>query len=654
VISPATHGNAARASTQLDALDAINSDPSALAALSDPGALLMGALKSTAEEAGNAALSVLKSEANTVLLPMLADAMGSTVADIASEIPLVGQVIAMAVKVITMLFDASSYNEAQAQARCRELQQKFVPVGTGSVLGEGDVVPADIFAPVHRIYDTWDPGTQQEYEKKRTSRPDRQGQYYGFDWLNPMTSGFCVGVEWYACTLGQALTLLLEGAPCDSADVNWEHLADAGGWPTGGWYAGAGVWSKIHAGKPPHYPASAAEFDAATDRNILYWNEQWRASFPTKHRLGPSQARRRQFRKLRRAIRACHLPGLERGARSDGGVGLWTLYLDLLRAEINAGNFPPQYACNALYFRQLLWQPIAGPDMLGSLFGGSGDWSTLDQGNQTCAAAAFAQILGIADQWGRAIDPRYTAGQQKVAGMKAQALVIAKARAAEVRAKLPSPAASPAASDTSTSATPSSAKATAATTTTASTTSAAPIPATSTTATPTSAAPTPAKTTVATASATPTTPAPPTPITPTPALPTPATASATPTTPAPPTPVTPTPAPPTPATASATPATPSSVTPTPVTPTLATPTPATPTPATPTPATPTPATPTAATPATPPGTTLTSDASTAGVEPADSGPWPMVAWSAGALFTLWLLYQLLGRRGDNDEWKPGI
>ena len=429
---PATTSNADRGAKQIAALQAISRDPSSVHALSGPGQVVLAALTGVVEKVGGLALDAIKTEVTTSLLPTIADMLGTTVSDLASAIPMVGQVVALGIKVVTALASAGSSNEASVQGLCRACQQRFQPLPTGSILAGDGMVPADIFAPVHRVYDTYAPETQ------RTVRALGNKVYGAHNKWNPLSSGPCIGVEGYASTLGQALTLLLEGASVDSADVEWGRLHHAGGWGLRGLVRLDYLREAMGNAPLPH---NVASFERLIAANIAHCDREWRRAHPTRAQLGPTPARRAQYRALRRAIRASYVPSLGRGAQSDGGAGLWTLYLDLLRDDFARGHFPAGYATDALYRRQWVYvprhMPFAAPTLM---FGDSGDYTTPLQGNQTCAALAYSQIEAIVQTWGRAVDPRYQTGQTKLAELKAQAIAIGQARVAAHPGARPAPA----------------------------------------------------------------------------------------------------------------------------------------------------------------------------------------------------------------------
>jgi len=428
----ATTSNADRGAKQIAALQAISRDPSSVRALSGPGQVVLAALTGVVEKVGGLALDAIKTEVTTSLLPTIADMLGTTVSDLASAIPMVGQVVALGIKVVTALASAGSSNEASVQGLCRACQQRFQPLPTGSILAGDGMVPADIFAPVHRVYDTYAPETQ------RTVRALGNKVYDAHNKWNPLSSGPCIGVEGYASALGQALTLLLEGASVDSADVEWGRLHHAGGWGLRGLVRLDYLREAMGNAPLPH---NVASFERLIAANIAHCDREWRRAHPTRAQLGPTPARRAQYRALRRAIRASYVPSLGRGAQSDGGAGLWTLYLDLLRDDFARGHFPAGYATDALYRRQWVYvprhMPFAAPTLM---FGDSGDYTTPLQGNQTCAALAYSQIEAIVQTWGRAVDPRYQTGQTKLAELKAQAIAIGQARVAAHPGARPAPA----------------------------------------------------------------------------------------------------------------------------------------------------------------------------------------------------------------------
>jgi hypothetical protein len=428
-----------RSSAQVTGLQAVMNDASVKAILSDPGKLAGESLKSGLEAAAGTALSAIKPELTKALAPILSDVFGSALGDISQAIPVAGAMVGMVFKIVDGLAHMDEINKQSQNELCSQLQQQWAPTGSGSFLAEGSVVPADLFAPIHRIYDTWPPDRRGRYDAM--SRDQRLSHDTANTGDNPLTSGPVFGVEWYASTIGQALMLITEGLNVDSGDVDFAGLQSqpwVGQWITSGDY-----YPKIIAAYRPgqgtgRFPVALPQWEWLVNHNLDYWDGQYRkegAGDRTVKQLGPSPSRRAQFTALRRAIRAAYTPsGASSSATapaSDGGAAMWILYLDLLRDEWTKGHLPPEWMAYVLARRPRAFH--AGPGT--EIFGWDATYlPSTAVGMHTCAANTTNQLLGLIQQWDAAANPRYAAGQQKIADIRAQAVQIAAQKGAAIRA----------------------------------------------------------------------------------------------------------------------------------------------------------------------------------------------------------------------------
>jgi hypothetical protein len=299
----------------------------------------------------------------------------------------------MAIKIVSALAGAADANKAASRSLCEQIQGNYPITGSGSILAGSDVVPADYFA--RKIND-------------------------GGIWVQ--------GAPKLPSFFGMTLCLALEGAPVDGGAVDWNALnknhaaPGSGGITSAGWVAlrdnpiVAGLYDSNPGLKAP---SDAAGFQKLIEANIKAQDDAYRNQHPEAKgaQLGPSAARRAQFRLLRQAIDASYRPAT--GTRSDGGAALWILYLDLLREEWKQGHLTGPWLAWVLARRPAAYevQIMTGP---------WGDETTYATGqDQGCASQAANQILNLAQQWDRAVDPRYTQGQEKLAEVQAQAQQVA-------------------------------------------------------------------------------------------------------------------------------------------------------------------------------------------------------------------------------------
>lgn len=399
---------------QVEAVQSLIADPSALSALSSPSRLLVDSLRTGVETVLASQIAQVKSTAIEVASAAVAEAVGATVADVMSAIPLVGAVIGAAIRIISSIVSVD--DDAEDLAYCQSFLSGFRPKGTGSLFAGGGVVPADLFAPVHKI-------------PKDANWGGRGNVAPGKVW------GFVRGADKYASALGCALMAITEWAPADPRDVDFKKLA-----------------------KMDHERGLGTFDDFAGE----YWNENmwWKHvsrviresraayvdEYPGKRQIGPSKKRRAQFRKLRRAIRAQHGPSLPKGAVSDGGASLWTSYLDLLRDEVRAGHitkrwiaFQLQWVGASYNYFQLFPGMVSDPDHVNLLpmFGTEEEYHAEGQDGRGCPSVLADQIFGLVGGWATSVEPFYAAGQAEIDRMKTAANEIARVAGEKAKASKP-------------------------------------------------------------------------------------------------------------------------------------------------------------------------------------------------------------------------
>jgi hypothetical protein len=318
-------------------------DPNLKSDLSPPAAALAKAL----DEGVGAALfgrsiSSAGADALAGLAGDVAASVGENAAEIVGEVaqavPLVGTVVKAAITFVSAMM--TPFSEASQTEVCAHLAQVLAPAGTGSMLGGGRVVPADIFAPSFEVAACTDGHWQRTPSAKA-------GQVVAT----------CAGGPLRARSLfGHVLMQITEGCPVDTTDPgwDWEQLR------SGVLQEHPGAKSKGFATRPmPLLWERAVERDLhlavrtyreQQDEILRMAGEEWRAKGVVEDPVVPPGAMglppawRRRFRALRRGIEAAWGPGLAAGARSDGGVGLWVIYVDLLTEAFRRGYLSPYFA----------------------------------------------------------------------------------------------------------------------------------------------------------------------------------------------------------------------------------------------------------------------------------------------------------------------
>jgi hypothetical protein len=375
---------------------------------------------------------VLKGTAEA-FMPNIAEALGMSMADLSESIPMVGQALAVVFKIIDGLLHASEFNERQETQTCTYLQDIFKATGTGSILGGGSIVPADIFAPVHKMIDSYS-GDWLKYAQEAAASQysgvgleiDRKG--------NPMSSGPVLGCSAYCSTFGQALMLLTEGAQVDVEDIDfkWLRALDKK-------YPGIKPRPYVllftndddddpFSDKVKPYPTSGRAWSKMAEETIEITDKPFSILLGGK-KVGIEPHRRKQLQKIRRAIRESYRPGAY-GDKSDGGAAMWLVYLDILRDLVKTGAIPPEYISYVLVRRQYAYVPLKGFGTV--LFGWNPKYLAPTQsGLHTCAANATNQILAAVQQWDNSAAPRYAQGQAKIDDIKREAEKIGRRAASD-------------------------------------------------------------------------------------------------------------------------------------------------------------------------------------------------------------------------------
>lgn len=386
--------DAARKATglQVIALDQLRSDPTVT--LSAPSQILVSSLATGLETALGKDISKLSQEAAEAVGNFAADAVGElagsvgaeVIADVLVAVPYIGWVI-KAVQVIVQMLTGGE-NREEADARYCAFLRSFAPKPTGSALGGGSLVPADIFACVHPVDNT----------------VDGEPRFFNYR-LQGGSSGRQVARV--RSVLGMALMAVTEGRTIDPADVDWQKEWKRSGMGVfsadefrRGWEADQKYYLKV-------------DTDAFNEKSNVQRLAHDIAQLPAiqagKRKqpvaAGISPQRVKQFTALRLAMEACHGPD----SHSDGGVSLWPAYLDLLRGEFEAGHLSPMFVQNRISYV-----------------------NTFGEGDLSCAPAVAAQVMSLVEQWDHTVNPYYVQGEQKLDELKGLAAATATATAQRV------------------------------------------------------------------------------------------------------------------------------------------------------------------------------------------------------------------------------
>lgn len=321
-------------------------DPNLKSDLSPPAAALAKAL----DEGMGAALfgrslSSAGADALAGLAGDVAGALGENAAeiigDVASSVPLVGTVVKVAVSIVNAAL--APFSAAAQAEHCAQLAQTLTPQATGSMLGGGRVVPADIFAPSFEAADCRD-----GYNRVRT--PSAK--------VAQVVASCTGGPLRVRSLFGMVLMQITEGTVVDVSDPGWDWdrlKADVlAAHPTAKIFqtrSTRGIWERAVS---RDVRLALRTYREKRDHILDDAGDTWREKGILEDPLAPlaplglPPAWRVRFRGLRRGIEAAWGPGLAQGAASDGGVGLWVLYADLLTEAFRRGYLSPYYACYLL------------------------------------------------------------------------------------------------------------------------------------------------------------------------------------------------------------------------------------------------------------------------------------------------------------------
>ncbi len=325
-------------------------------------------------------------------------------------VPIVGQLVAVVLKVMTISL-AQTKTPAQ---RCQEWQRLYAAVPTGSMLGGGGgqpFVPADYFA---RIVDARGRGIAREEERDAVL-----GTGYPVYSLLISPSD-----RKYRSLLGMALMLVTEGTLIDENDlseadwgtgkppglnalhppyalglvdrfkprVDGKHLeesdtkysADLGKLVLSPELGGLPDMRKFPGAMKVIYRRHVRDYYEAYAKAWHRGTEDWGAedaakNDPQRTKRGLPRAWRRRFRGLRRGIESLH-------RKDDGGTGLWILYMDLLAAAFKRGYLSRDFV----------------------------RWKIIVDQNLYCVDGLAETITQMATNWSHTIEPYYAQGQAKL------------------------------------------------------------------------------------------------------------------------------------------------------------------------------------------------------------------------------------------------
>lgn len=351
-----------RAPLQLAAVRAVTSDPSAMALLSPPSRVLLAGIE------GALVANALDSLTAESMSEAAGDNVAGTVADVISEVPMVGQAIGFLVKAISALASAISGDKSDAEY-CNRFLGAFKVHPTGSMLGGGATVPSDLFASVHHI-------PKDDYWKEST----------------PEGNLLVSGITKYPSALGMALRTITTGIPADIALASDSALSPDG----------KEVKGKVAVKAMLHKALAAAI-----------------------HGDKMSARRRAQFESLIDAIAASHGPELKHGAKSDGGLALWPVFLDLLLAE----KMSRAHVVATLAKRGKAYLPNGGqgtglhhdPRFEDGVFGGQSTYKPQGDPDRGCTSILADQIENLLGGWKTTVHPYYSTGKEKLSEMQAKA-----------------------------------------------------------------------------------------------------------------------------------------------------------------------------------------------------------------------------------------
>lgn len=321
-------------------------DPALQADLSSPALAMAKAL-----DAGlGAALGVGKSlsEAGTDAVANLAGDLAGTigataadiVGDVASAVPIVGAVVKAATAFIGAL--TAPFSEANKVQACQSIVHALAPQPTGSQL-TGSLTPADLFAPIFRMN-----GCDGSQYVLPPNVPSMEAS------IGAQLVCACFGGPTRARSMpALVLMQLTEGTVVDvNDDWDWRFLNKR--------LSDQPLWKS----RIKDTAAARQAWERAVRRDVRIASAQWRARAPMifddvaeewakfgiltrpqpHEQRGLPTAWRTRFRNLRRGIEAAYGPNLPHGTRSDGGLGLWIVYMDLLATAFARGYLSPEFA----------------------------------------------------------------------------------------------------------------------------------------------------------------------------------------------------------------------------------------------------------------------------------------------------------------------
>ncbi len=365
------------------AFNAINTDTKLV--LSDPSKILIGSLDVALNELKTAGLDVLKTQALSVLDSVAVDVIGTTISSVIETVPFVGTFVSAVIKLFELAFGGP--DPAVVDRQYCQILQSMKPPQTGSALAGVTTVPADTFARIHQTpsvlyssdgygsymwYDPLDNGRINLAKLLRTDNVGRPGM--------GSLRGFLPGVWYYRSAIGMAIMAATEGCPVDIDDVSFKAITGAS----------KRFWA-------------LREYENMTPKQA---RSLWKVHLNTQIAGlgGMTRDTREQFMAIRRGIESCYGPSLKPGTSSDGGVALWTGFLDLFMREVQQGR------CNR--YRVIDW--LSRWPMFGN--------RTVQDG---CLASMADQVMAISLGWERAVHPYYSQGQAKMAAIADQAAEVA-------------------------------------------------------------------------------------------------------------------------------------------------------------------------------------------------------------------------------------
>lgn len=221
--------------------------------------------------------------------------------------------------------------------------------------------------------------------------------------------------------LGQALMLITEGSPFDLYDIPVAERADWLAWQSKAYDQVRQAYTFFLMGQVLSDPTAA--------KRASWWSTYG----------GVPPVRRAQFTALRRAIQAA---APQYGTKSDAGLAIWPVYLDLLLNAYQLGQIDEQWIGYALTYQYLQGLTNFGPGYLSDLddntltnadlgmivnqnwFGDGFAYHEDVAAISMCAQNVASQIMDLLKGWSKARTPATAAGQQKLNAYAKQASAI--------------------------------------------------------------------------------------------------------------------------------------------------------------------------------------------------------------------------------------